>query len=151
MKKFLLIVMAVFLLLNTALLIGCGDFNSDDNGDDNSVVEIPQIDNSVDLKDFTPPADDDNAYVEDETYYTSNSISMVTEIHGNYTVDRPFTLDKDDNNKRIYRNIYFYVDDFFQVIYYKNVNDLGQLFVIMSDSADQEYAEIEYTEKGSPL
>ena len=75
MKKFLLIVMAVFLLLNTALLIGCGDFNSDDNGDNNSVVEIPQIDNSVDLKDFTPPADDDNLYVEDETYYTSNSIS----------------------------------------------------------------------------
>lgn len=145
-KKFLFLVTAFLLIINVMALVGCtfDDGDSDDSG-------LPKIDNSVDLNAFTPTVDDDTIYREDETYYTSKSIDLVTEINGNYTTSRPFTLDKDNANKRIYRNIYFYVEDFLQVLYYKKFGDLGRLFVIMSDTADQEYAEIEYTQQGSPL
>ena len=145
-KKFLFLVTAFLLIINVMALVGCtfDDGDSDDSG-------LPKIDNSVDLNTFTPTVDDDTIYREDETYYTSKSIDLVTEINGNYTTSRPFTLDKDNANKRIYRNIYFYVEDFLQVLYYKKFGDLGRLFVIMSDTADQEYAEIEYTQQGSPL
>lgn len=149
-KKFLFLIMAVLLIISTMALSGC-DFLSALDNDDNDDSTLPQIDNLVDLNEFTPSVDDDNIYIEGETYYTSNSVDFVTEINGNYTTDRPFTLDKDNENKRIYHNIYLYEQDFLQVIYYKKFGDLGQLFVIMSDSADQEYAEIEYTKQGTPL
>ena len=147
-KKFLFIIMALLLIINVIALGGCdilGSFDDDDDGG------LPQIDNSVDLDEYTPTAEDDYIYIEDEIYYTSKSVDLVTEINGNYTTSRPFTLDKDNDNKRIYHNIYFYVEDFLQVLYYKKFDDLGQLYVIMSDTSDQEYAEIEYTEQGTPL
>lgn len=147
-KKFLFLMMALLLVFNVTVLSGCdlfGLFYDDDDG------QLPQIDNSIDLDQFTPEPDDDNVYVENQTYYTSKSIDLVTEINGNYTVDRPFTLDPDNENKRIYHNIYLYEEDFLQVLYYEDVGDLGRLFVIMSDVSDQEYAEIEYGLNGSPL
>lgn len=147
-RKFLFLIMALLLVINAFALASCGILGSPDGGDDE---ELPQIDNSVDLKEFSPAVDDDNVYVDGETYYTSISVDLVTEINGNYSVDRPFVLDKENENKRIYRNIYFYVEDFIQVLYYKKLGDLGKLFVIMSDVADQEYAEIEYSTGGSPL
>ncbi len=155
-KKFLFLIMVLLLAFNAFALAGCDFLGSLDNGDgdgggDEGSGGIPQIDNSVDLNEFSPTVDDDNIYIDGETYYTSTSIDLVTEIHGNYTVDRPFVLDKDNDNKRIYRNIYFYKEDFIQVLYYKKYGDLGQLFVMMSDTADQEYAEIEYTSKDTPL
>ena len=154
MKKILFTLLSLLLVIATSIFVACdipgssNGGNGENSGDDG---KIPQIDNSVDLGIFTPPADDDNSYIEDEKYYTSTAIDLVTEINGNYTVDRPFTLDKDNQNKRIYNNIYFYVGDFFQIIYYKDIKDLGKVYAIMSDSNDQEYAEIEYTEKGTPL
>ena len=155
-KKFLWILLSFLLAANTFLLGGCdllgfldeGGSSSSSSGYGNG--ELPEIDNSVDLEGFTPPTDDTD-YIEGETYYTSVSIDFVTEINGNYTVDKPFTLDEENENKRIYHNVYLYVGDFFQVLYYKNVGDLGQVFAIMADSTDQEYAEVEYTEQGSPL
>jgi len=147
-KKFLVLIMTLMLLISIFGLVGCDAL---DLFDDEEGAGIPQIDNSIDLQEFTPATDDDTVYIENETYYTSASIDLVTEVNGNYTINRPFTLDKNNTNKRIYHNIYFYEDDFFQVIYYKKVGDLGQLYVIMSDTNDQEYAEIEYTTKGTPL
>ena len=138
----------LFLFASVISLVGCDVFDTSDDGGDE---EFPKIDNAVDLNEYTPTQDDDNEYIEGETYYTSTALDLVTEINGNYTVDRPFTLDQENENKRIYRNIYFYVGDFFQVIYYKNVKDLGSLYAVMSDESDEEYAEIEYTSKGSPL
>lgn len=150
MKKLFLSFIAISLmLLTTFSLIGC-DLSSDKNNDTEE-EGLPQIDNSVDLKEFTPSLDDDNTYLEDETYYTSSSVDLVTEIHGNYTVDRPFILDKENENKRIYHNIYFYVDDFFQIIYYKKVTDLGTIYAILGDETDKEYAQVEYSDGGAPL
>ena len=97
---------------------GVADGDGGDGGDDDS-NKLPQIDNSVDLIEFSPVDDDDNIYIDGETYYTSTSVDLVTEINGNYSVNRPFVLDKDNDNKRIYRNIYFYEEDYIQVIYYK--------------------------------
>lgn len=148
-RKLLTFVATVLLLVNGLSFVGCdlyGDFNEEKGGE-----ELPQIDNAADLKEFTPTEGDDSPYLEDQTYYMSEAIDLVTEINGNYTVDRPFTLDEEDENKRIYHNIYFYVGDFFQVIYYKDVTDLGILYAVLSDASDQEYAEIEYTPQGAPL
>ncbi|MBO5286219.1 MAG: hypothetical protein J6B16_04915 [Clostridia bacterium] len=152
MKKFLFIILALLFSISTTVLIGCDFLGDDGNGGGNGGSnDLPQIDNSVDLDTFTPPVDDDNAYIDGETYYTSKSVSLVTEVNGNYTTGRPFTLDTTNENKRIYHNIYFYEEDFFQIIYYKNLNDLGVIYASLSDNLDQEYAEIEYTDKGTPL
>ena len=37
-------------------------------------------------------------------------------------------VDKEDENKRIYHNIYMYEEDFFQVLYYEDVNALGEVY-----------------------
>ncbi len=145
-RKFLYLILTLLLIINSIAFVGCDIFNDDGNDG-----ELPQIDNSVDLSEFVPTAEDDNFYIEGETYYTSKSVDLVTEINGNYTTSRPFTLDKDNENKRVYHNVYLYEEDFLQVIYYKRHGDLGQLYVIMSDTADQEYAEIEYGSQGSAL
>ena len=145
-RKFLYLILTLLLIINSIAFVGCDIFNDDGNDG-----ELPLIDNSVDLSEFVPTAEDDNFYIEGETYYTSKSVDLVTEINGNYTTSRPFTLDKDNENKRIYHNVYLYEEDFLQVIYYKRHGDLGQLYVIMSDTADQEYAEIEYGSQGSAL
>lgn len=148
MKKKIVGLLAMATILCSGLALascnGFGDFSGSDS-------EFPQIDNAVDLNVFTPATDDENTYLENETYYTSKSVDLVTEIHGRYSISRPFTLDKDDANKRIYHNIYFYEEDYFQVLYYKDVNALGSVYAVMSDETDTEYAELEYTGKGSPL
>lgn len=138
-------------LLCALTLAGCDLLLNPDNGDPDNDDHLPQIDNTVDLTEHTPTADGDDYYEEGETYYTSKSIDLVTEINGNYRIDRPFTLDKDDENKRIYHNIYFYEEDFFQVLYYKNINDLGQLFASLSDPTDTQYAQEKKSTGGNPL
>jgi len=147
MKHKLLVFIAGLLTFTSEALVGC-DFLDDFADEEN---DFPKIDNAVDLNEFTPTPDDDNEYLEDETYYTSASVDLVTEINGNYSIDRPFTLDKENENKRIYRNVYFYVDDFFQVLYYKDPRMLGTVYAILSDETDQEYAEVEYGSSGSGL
>ena len=131
------------------MLCGCAIFDNIGNNTNNS--SLPQIDNSRDLNAFVPDESDENEYEQGEQYYTSTSVDLVTEIHGNYSVNRPFTLDENDANKRIYHNIYFYVDDYFQIIYYKNVNILGEIYAILSDENDEEYAEVQLTERRRPL
>ncbi|MBQ8197037.1 MAG: hypothetical protein IJZ73_03145 [Clostridia bacterium] len=152
-RKFLYFIVTLLLLISLVPFAGCDLFAGldDRDGDDGDTGGLPQIDNSIDLSEFTPPTDDDYEYIDGEIYYNSSSIDLVTEINGNYTIDRPFTLDKENENKRIYHNIYFYVEDFFQVIYYKKITDLGTIYASLSDSTDQEYASVEYTSKGNPL
>lgn len=146
MKKKLFYFLAVLLvLISGVMLVGCDIFA--DIGDNGG--EIPVIDNTVDLEVYTPEVGDN--LPDGEVFYKSVSVDLVTEIHGNYRTDRPFTLDSENENKRIYRNIYFYEDDFFQVLYYKDPNDLGALFAIMSDESDSEYAEVEYDYGNNPL
>ena len=149
-KKIFCLIISFLMMINGLSLVGCdifGNFN-DDNDDEN---EFPKIENSVDLNEYTPTNEEDNIYIEGEKYYTSKAVDLVTEVNGNYSINRPFTLDKENENKRIYHNIYFYEEDFFQIIYYKKVNDLGSIYAILSDESDKEYAQVEYTEKGNPL
>ncbi|MBR2974878.1 MAG: hypothetical protein IKC47_03955 [Clostridia bacterium] len=145
-NKLLCLLLATAMLLSMLLLAGCDIFNIPDDDDD----QFPQIDNSVDLKEYAPTPSDD-VYVEGETYYTSNAVHLVTEVNGNYTVNRPFTLDKDNVNKRIYSNVYLYEEDFVQVIYYKDFNDLGKLYVVLADQTDTQYVQIRNSTDGSPL
>ena len=119
-------------------------------GGDGSASQIPVVKNSEDLEAFSPSAGDDTEFLEGETYYTSKSIDLVTEVNGNYTIDKPFTLDKNNENKRIYHNIYFYVDDYFQIIYYKNINQLGTVFAILADESDKQYVDVKTSGNGTP-
>ena len=105
---------------------------------------VPNIDNALDLEEYTPTTYDDLS--ESESYYTSKHLNLVTYINGNYSINRPFTIDEEDESKRIYRNIYFYVEDYFQLIYYKNESSFGNIYAILSDDSDLEYASILYTE-----
>ena len=146
-RKFLGFIAALMVFASGLTFAGCDLFG--DDGDDGG--EPPKIDNEVDLDEYTPAPDDDSDYQEGETYYTSAALDLVTEIHGNYTIGRPFTLDKEDENKRVYPNLYFYEEDYFQVIYYKNANTLGEIYATLSDSSDTQYAEVEYSTGGSPL
>lgn len=148
MKKLVCLLATLLTLTCGATLAGCdllGAF-----GPEESEEEFPQIDNSIDLDEYTPTPDDE--YVqEDKPYFTSTAIDLVTEINGNYTADRPFILDEEDESKRIFRNLYFYEEDFFQVIYYEDITDLGKIFAILSDETDTQYAAVEYSDGGSPL
>ena len=99
-KKFVGFIAAIMATVIALPLGGCdifGDFGDGSSASGGSSESgLPQIDNSVDLNEYTPTPDDDNEYIDGETYYTSTSVDLVTEIHGNYTIDRPFTLDETD-------------------------------------------------------
>ena len=143
----LLTLIFIFTFAGCDMLLGdLGGTGGGGNNDD----DPPQIDNETDLDVFVPQPED-GGYVEGETYYKSNSVSLVTEVNGNYSIDRPFTLDKDDESKRIYHNLYLYEGDFFQVIYYKEGDLLGQIFASLSDEGDSQYAAVEYDDGGNPL
>ena len=154
MKKiFALLAMALLLTVCLLSFAGCDllfDIADGDDGDgDYGEGEIPKIDNGEDLTEYTPEVGEDVGFADGETLYTSEALDLVTEINGNYKIDRPFTLDKDNPSKRIYRGIYFYAEDFFQVIYYKDITKLGQVYAILSDSTDSQYAECRLSEQGS--
>lgn len=149
MKRIVCLVVTLLIFISSTCLVGC-DFLSFLNDDKDDGNETPVINNSVDLNEYVPTPDDDTEYAEDETYYTSVSIDFVTKVNGNYSIDRPFTLDKENQNKRIYRNVYFYEEDYFQVIYYKDITKLGTIYALLSDESDQQYVEVQYTEKGNP-
>lgn len=154
MKRLILFFLITLLtLIFIFTFAGCdmllGDLGGTGGGGNNN-DDPPQIDNETDLNVFVPQPED-GGYIEGETYYKSNSVSLVTEVNGNYSIDRPFTLDKDDESKRIYHNLYLYEGDFFQVIYYKEGDLLGQIFASLSDEGDSQYATVEYDDGGNPL
>ena len=49
-------------------------------------------------------------------YYTDSTLVLCTEIRGSYKSNRPFTLDEENENLRIWDNIYLYEYDYFQMI-----------------------------------
>ena len=73
------------------------------------------------------------------TYYISNKYTLITEINGYYSTNRPFCLDKNDDNKRIYDDVYLYVDDMF----YMDKSNSWDIYCTLSDPNDLEYVEIE--------
>ena len=140
-KRLPFIAVAIFTLLLTLTLSAC-DFIFDSDGDSEG-------DGVEELTEYTPKAGE--FFREGESYYKSNKIALVTEIYGKYTFSRHFYLDAEDESKRIYPNIYFYEEDFFQLLHYKDNPDFGDVVARLSDEGDGEFAEIEYTDKGNPL
>ncbi len=93
----------------TALAISACDLTP--SGGSNGIY-IPDIDNSTDIKEY----EEEDYKTGDETYYMSDYISFIMEVRGYYQSNIPFTLDKDNENLRIYDNMYFYEGDFFQLM-----------------------------------
>ena len=79
---------------------------------------------------------------EGKTFYTCKKLSLITEVNGYYSVNKPFVLDENDETKRIYDDVYFYVDDFF----YMDRANSWDIYCTLSDPADSEYAEVEKSE-----
>ena len=102
------IVSSLFIALTSLALSAC---NFTPSGNSNGVF-VPNINNSVDLKEYT-----EEDYKTDEgTYYMSDYISFIMEVKGYYQTHVPFTIDKDNENLRIYDNMYFYEGDYFQLM-----------------------------------
>ena len=120
-----LIFAILFILPSIFVLAGC--FGS-------GTVGI-NIDNSRDLV-VSEPAE---GQTDENQYYTSKKLQLVTEINGSFKVGRPFVLDENDTNKRIYDDIYFYEDDFFKM----DVSGNSLIFYSLSNDDDLEYVSID--------
>lgn len=79
---------------------------------DSSGIYVPDINNSVDLKEYS----EDDYKTGDQKYYLSDYISFIMEVRGYFQINIPFTIDKNNENLRIYDNMYFYEGDFFQLM-----------------------------------
>ena len=73
---------------------------------------------------------------EGTTYYTSPGFSLMMEVNGEFFEMKYFSIDGD---KRVYDNLYLYVDDYFFIV----TDDYKDLYASLGDSADLEYAEEE--------
>lgn len=98
MKKSFSFILSLVLLL---FLASCGD-----NVKSNE-IHIPNIDIHEDMEEYQTE--------DDKTYYTSKYISFVREVKGYFETDIPFTV-SDDENIRIYDDLYFYEGDSFYLI-----------------------------------
>jgi len=98
----------LFLALIFLSISACSPTPSDaSNG-----IYIPDIDNSMDIKEYK----EEDYITGDETYYLSDYISFIMEVRGYYQINVPFTLDNNNENLRIYDNMYFYEGDSFQLM-----------------------------------
>ena len=102
------IVSGLFITLAALTLSSC---NSTPSGG-SSGVYVPNIDNNVDLKEYAG----EDYRTGEGTYYLSDYISFIMEVRGYYQTSVPFVLDKNNENLRIYDNMYFYEGDFFQLM-----------------------------------
>ena len=73
---------------------------------------VPNINNSTDLEDYSGT----DYETTDEDYHTSKYISFIMSVKGYYQTNIPFTLDKNNENLRIYDNMYFYEKDYFELM-----------------------------------
>ena len=125
--------LAIVLICGASLLlVGCLGGKTDDG------IVGPKIDNSTDLQ---TPTEEESAELDDtKTYYNSKYLNLVTEINGSYRIDRPFTLDENDESKRIYDNLYLYEDDLF----YMTTSDNKYMWCTLSDAKDKAYVVTAY-------
>ena len=126
-KKFLYLILALLFIISGVYLVGCNFGDTSNNTDYNADVE------EVNPENITI----DNLIIEEgKTYYTSESLSLMMEVNGAFLEMSYFSL---DGNKRVYDNLYFYVDDYFYMI----TGDYRDIYASLGDSADTEYAEEE--------
>ena len=127
-SKFLCLVLTLLTVISGFTFVGCT------NPADMPVVrdyneDIKQVEpENIDVEHFIPQ--------ENTTYYTSPGFSLWMEVNGAFLKMDYFYL---DGNKRVYDNLYFYVDDYFYIV----TDDYKDLYASLSDSADLEYAEEE--------
>lgn len=101
-KKFLCFIATFLIVISGISLVGCDmgtgtptipDYNAD--------IQVVEPEN-IDVENFIAE--------EDTTYYTSPGFSLWMEVNGAFMEMDYFSLDGD---KRVYDNLYFYVDDYF--------------------------------------
>jgi len=73
-----------------------------------------------------------------EGYYTDDALAFCAEIRGSYKANRPFTLDEQNNNLRIWDNMYLYEYDYFQMI----ASEKADIFYSVN-TEDLEYVEVD--------
>ena len=127
-KRFLCLIFTVFFVLSGATFVGCNLIGGN---------STPKNYNA-DIQVVMPEDIDDKIFIieEDVTYYTSPGFSLMMEVNGAYLEMEYFYL---DGNKRVYDNLYLYVDDYFYIV----TDDYRDLYASLGDSADSEYAEEE--------
>lgn len=103
------LVASLFIISGALTLCSCSS-SSKGSG---SGIYVPNIDNSKDLEKYS---EEEYVTEEEETYYQSDYISFVMSVKGYYQINIPFILDKDNENLRIYDNMYFYEKDYFHLI-----------------------------------
>lgn len=124
MKRIFFIIFALFVLTLAISSCDLGILGSE--GVSGGGVNIPVIDNTLDLDQYVPPVSDTE--VPDDTekkddLYTSKALFLVTEVMGSYSTDRPFSLDPTNENLRIYDDLYLYEGDYFAV-YASDLSDI---------------------------
>lgn len=110
MKKGFLFLLTIFSLT----LVSC-NLMSNNSFDNNNITEVEGLDG----------------------YYIDDALSFCAEIKGSYKSDRPFTLDPNNDNIRVWDDYYLYKGDYFQMI----ANSTANIFYQVS-SEDLEYVDI---------
>lgn len=128
MKKNFFVFTVILFVVIIMSFVGC-----------NSVADGPVIpDYNADIQVVAPENIEAEHFTVEEntTYYTSPGFSLMIEVNGEFMEMDYFSIDGD---KRVYDNLYFYVDDYFFII----TDDYKDLYASLGDSADAEYAEEE--------
>ena len=126
-KLFVNICFALFLTMTVFSFAGCFGGGDPPPVNYNADVEVVAPEN-IDMEHFVI---EDNA-----TYYTSKSLSLVMSVNGAFLIHEYFELDGDN---RIYKNLYFYENDYIFMI----TGDYSDIFASLKEESDEEYAEEE--------
>lgn len=127
-KRVLCLTLSLFFAISGISLVGCDMGTGDSkNPDYNADIQVVAPEN-IDTEHFV--------LEENTTYYTSSDFSLMMEVNGEYFEMKYFSVEGD---KRVYDNLYFYVDDYFYIV----TDDYKHLYASLGDSADLEYAEEE--------
>ena len=146
-KRLKFLSLALIIALAVLALSGCelSDLFSgggSGGGGGEPIEDIPAV--------YTPTADEATGYPSGYTYYTSEALKLATEVHGNYSIGRAFTLDSENEKIRVYKSLYLYEEDYLQVLHYKDTSGFADgVYGILSDASDSELATVEYTDGGN--
>ncbi len=128
-NKLLCLITALLTVFSITFLVGCG-------GGNGGGISKPRYNDDVEI---VLPEDITTEHFiteEDVTYYTSPGLSLMMEVNGAFFKMDYFYLDE---NKRVYDNLYFYVDDYFYMI----TSNYKDIYASLSDTNDTEFAEEE--------
>ena len=87
---------------------------------------------------------------ENVDYYTANDLELSVEVNGLFKLIKYFSLDPNNNDLRIYDNMYFYEYDFFQMMPPSSSSD-ASIYASLSDKNDEQYVEEHRNSAGGDL